>query len=148
MTKTSKRKRRSALGIGVSTLVTILVVMLLATFSVLSLASARSDMHLSQMAAESSHDYYEADTWATRWYAELDARCVSQEELSASSRVSILKSVGYDASLDDIDGSVIVNQSFPAGNTRTLQVSIAIEDNGTTSILQWRVVAKLQTIAQ
>jgi hypothetical protein len=82
------KKQRSAMGIGVTTLVTILVVMLLATFSVLSLVSARSDLNLSEMTIRSASDYYDANNEATRWYAQLDAICVANSAAAANNGAS------------------------------------------------------------
>jgi hypothetical protein len=55
--------------VGVITLVTTLVVLLLATFCVLSLVQARNDLELATKASASTAAYYKADSAATQWYA-------------------------------------------------------------------------------
>jgi hypothetical protein len=128
------RKQRSALGIGVTTLITILVVMLLATFSVLSLVSARSDLHLSQMAVQSTQDYYAAESEATQWYAQLDSFLATKP--SGDLRAA-LKQAGY-VLLDSPTDDLVVSKVFPAGEKRKLTVSIAIAADGSTTIRQWQ----------
>ncbi|MCL2756744.1 MAG: hypothetical protein FWD43_01525 [Coriobacteriia bacterium] len=131
-----KVRGRSALGIGVTTLVTVLVVMLLAAFSVLSLASARSDMRLSSMSAQSVSDYYAADSEATMWYSALDsllARSASQ----STDWDRVLRNAGYSVQRAS-DGGIQVRETFAMGPYRELVVTVAIAENGTPMIRQWQ----------
>jgi hypothetical protein len=132
----SVKKTRSALGVGVITLVTILVVLLLAAFSVLSLVSARSDYHLSQMATESAENFYKADGLATSWYAELDT-FVGNLQGSPASFEQALKTAGYTVKRTNA-GELRVAQSFVMGTDRQLEVTVAVLDNKTTIIRQWQ----------
>jgi hypothetical protein len=50
-----------------------MVTVLLTTFSVLTLVSARADLKLSNMAITSTQSYYAADSEAEEWLAALDA---------------------------------------------------------------------------
>ncbi len=128
-------RKRSALGIGVTTLVTILVVLLLAAFSVLSLASARSDLALSQRAVEQAEHYYAADSEATVWYAELDAFAANLTGLP-DDYASQLQSAGYDVSAEGSELRVF--RSFALSEYQSLMVTIAINDDKTTTIRQWQ----------
>lgn len=52
-------KRSAPVGIGVITIITILLVLTLSVFSALTLAAARADLALSRRNAETVTDYYE-----------------------------------------------------------------------------------------
>ncbi|MDR2671856.1 MAG: hypothetical protein LBC35_00870 [Coriobacteriales bacterium] len=127
---------RSALGVGVTTLVTILVVLLMASFAVLSLVTARSDLALSDSAITSVTDYYKADAAATQWYAELDSFC-SRLTGTVSDYQAMLEATGY-ATVLTADGEIRVTQDFAMGETRHLIVTVAIERDKTTTIRQWQ----------
>ncbi len=60
-------------GLGASSIMLILVTLCLTVFSVLALASARSDQKLSETALAGTAAYYAADAEAQRKLAELDA---------------------------------------------------------------------------
>jgi hypothetical protein len=131
------RKQRSALGVGATTLLTVLVVLLLATFSVLSLVSARSDLQLSQMAVSSVQASYTADSQATQWYAELDSFCAANasRDLRAA-----LQQADYEL-LDSPTDGLVATKTFPAGEKRQLVASVAIAEDGSTTIRQWQISA-------
>jgi hypothetical protein len=124
------------LGVGVITLVTILVVLLLAAFSVLSLVLARSDLSLSQMATNSAQDYYAADAAATQWYAQLDS-FVGTLGGTPTNYQGALEAQGYTVNRTSA-GELRVTQGFAMGANRQLQVTVAIQDNGTTVVRQWQ----------
>jgi hypothetical protein len=132
------KQARSALGVGVTTLITILMVMLLAAFAVLSLATARSDDSLTQLTAKSVQAYYEADSEAAEWYANLDGD-VKTLEAARGGLAPALAQRGYSAS--EVNGEVLVSKSFPVGDTRLLTVVIAVLADGTTSIRQWQTTS-------
>ena len=129
-------KGRSAIGVGVTTLITVLVVLLLATFSVLSLASARSDQHLSLMAAQATTEYYEADAAAVEWYAELS-------EFLASTRSSdwakTLDNAGYE--VNTVGEEVRVSAHFSIGSHKELAVTVAVARDGSAMIRRWQSVS-------
>ena len=130
-----KKQSRSALGVGVTTLVTVLVLLLMTTFAALSLALARSDLALSQMAAQSVQDYYRADAEAEQWYARLDGLV---RELGAGSQdlSPALTAAGYQVTLAD-SGELLVSEVFALGEKRQLVVTVAIVGDQTT-IRQWQ----------
>jgi flagellar basal body-associated protein FliL len=132
----TRTQKRSALGVGIITLVTIMVVLLLAAFSVLSLVSARSDLRLSEMSTTQVQSYYAADSEATAWYAELDA-FAAQLSGSPESYEEQLTLAGYLAE-STADGELRVSRGFAINDTRTLMVTIAVNDERTTTIRQWQ----------
>ncbi|MDR1359287.1 MAG: hypothetical protein LBJ48_08080 [Coriobacteriales bacterium] len=129
-------QKRSALGIGVTTLVTILVVLLLATFSVLSLVLARSNLELSQRAATQAQSYYAADSEATVWYAALDTFAATMEG-APTDFAEQLKEAGYEPQTSDA-GELVLTQGFAINDQRTLMVTIAVNSDKTTTIRQWQ----------
>jgi len=132
----SQKKKRSALGVGVTTLVTIIVVVLLTAFSVLSLVSANSNLRLSQMAATQTQNYYVADTNATLWYADLDTFAAALTG-DPSTFAGQLQQAGYQVITAD-DGELLVTNGFTVSDYRSLMVTVAINDDKTTTIRQWQ----------
>jgi hypothetical protein len=110
----AKRTSRSAMGVGIAALVTTLVVLLLATFSVLSLVQARDDEHLARQAANSAEVYYQADSAATRWYAGV---CKSAQPGT-------------------------YEQIFAMDSTRELHIKVRVDAQGKAHIVQWQTVAQ------
>jgi len=133
---TTQTKKRSALGIGVTTLVTIIVVVLLTAFAVLSLVSALSNMRLSEMAVSQIERYYAADSEATIWYAELDAVAAALTG-SPDEYAEQLANAGYTLWQGDED-VLLVTESFDLSEFRSLMVTVAINDDKTTTIKQWQ----------
>jgi len=131
-----KTKKRSALGIGVTTLVTIIVVVLLTAFAVLSLVSALSNMRLSEMAVSQIERYYAADSEATIWYAELDAFAADLTG-SPDEYAGQLTGAGYTLLQND-EGLLLVTEGFDLSEFRSLMVTITINDDKTTTIKQWQ----------
>ena len=133
---TPEHKKRSALGIGVTTLVTIIVVVLLTSFAVLQLVSARSNLRLSEMAVNQIQNYYSADSEATIWYAELDAFAADLTGSPDAYTRQLIDS-GYTLLQNDED-KLLVTQSFEMSEYRSLVVTVAINDDKTTTIKQWQ----------
>jgi len=133
---TNRSQKRSALGIGVTTLVTIVVVVLLTAFAVLQLVSARSNLRLSEMAVTQIQHYYSADSEATIWYAELDA-FVADLTGSPDEYAQQLTTSGY-ALLQNEGDKLLVTQSFEVSGYRALMVTVAVNDDKTTTIKQWQ----------
>jgi len=135
----SKRKGRSALGVGITTLITVLVVLLLAVFCVLSLASARSDLKLSKMAAQSTADFYVADGTATTWCAGLDSFLVNHQGTSVDWE-GVLRAGGYKVAVSP-EGELFVQESFTMGSSRKLTVTVSVNSEGMMTIRQWQTVS-------
>ena len=128
---------RTAIGVGITTLVTIIVAVLLTTFSVLTLVTARADLRLSNKAIESTQSYYTADSEAEQWLAILDNFVIR-------SHVDLLRdlnSAGYKVSTA-VDGRILVTESFFMDSKRDLLVEVAIDSNGRIDILTWKTISK------
>lgn len=137
-TRAQRRASRSALGVGMATLVTIMVAVLLTVFSVLTLVSARSDLRLSSKAIESTQAYYQADSQAEQWLAEVDG-IVSQAVSSGTDIAVALGDQGFWATTAS-DGQILLTQDFPIANNRKLVVELAINSSGSVTVQKWQVV--------
>jgi hypothetical protein len=134
-----KAASRSAVGVGLSTLVTIMVAVLLTTFSVLALVSARADLRLSSRVATSTQSYYAADGEAEQWLAEVDAFARGgHADFTAD-----LLAAGYQVEVRD-DGHVRLAETFPIDDKRDLIVEITLDSAGEMDILRWQSVSRRQ----
>ncbi|MDR1015198.1 MAG: hypothetical protein LBL86_09530 [Coriobacteriales bacterium] len=124
---------RSAIGVGLSTLVTVMVAVLLTTFSVLALAQARADLRLSEKVAASTQGYYAADGQAEHWLARLDAVVQDAPDDPAAGLVA----AGYDAAVSQ-EGRAVVSEAFPIDERRVLVVEVAVDRAGRIDILRWQ----------
>lgn len=73
-------KDSSPVGVGIITILTVLLVLCLTIFSALTLSSARADLALSERSAETVQAYYHADAQAAQLYAEFVAGDSSEME--------------------------------------------------------------------
>ncbi|HBT95182.1 MAG TPA: hypothetical protein DEB24_03345 [Coriobacteriia bacterium] len=133
------RGARAALGVGLATLVTILVAVLLTCFSVLALVTARADLSLSNKATDAMVDYYTADLAAELWLAEVQDVLYSGQ----ASVTSKLSAAGYRTGTSS-SGQVTLSQSFVVDDVRSLDVELTIHDNATIEITKWQVTAEPQ----
>ena len=109
--------RRTGGGVGVATVLTILLVLCLATFAALTLASAGADLRLSRTAAQRTADYYAADAEAARLFAEFRA--------------------GNDPQLET---------DLPVGDSQRLHLSFARDERGEAVVLCWSLTAAEELI--
>jgi len=133
-----RKKPRSALGVGITTLVTIVVAVLLTTFSVLALVTARADLRLSNRAIESSQSYYAADGQAEQWMATLD----SFTNQNKANLLNSLTAGGYAATPKD-GNWIVIDKRFSIDTTRDLLVEVAVNSNGELDVLKWQTTSKL-----
>lgn len=80
------KKSDGALGVGVITISTVLLVLCLSVMAMLAFSSARAELHLAQANAENISAYYAADMQAHRLYADFAA--ASEESLRAEISIS------------------------------------------------------------
>lgn len=101
-----KEKSASPAGIGVLTVLTILLVLTLAVFSVLTYSSAHADLSLSRVNADTVRAFYEADAAAEVLAAEFAADSTSTS-FTATLPVTPLQAL-YIALQRQPDGSIEV----------------------------------------
>ena len=129
---------RSAIGVGVATLVTIIVAVLLTTFSVLTLVTARADLRYSTKAIESTQNYYATDGQAEQWLAKLDGFVAEEHEVFLP---LALGDAGYQVSTTT-DGRVLITEVFSIDDKRELTVEVAIDNDGGLDVLTWQSGSK------
>jgi hypothetical protein len=110
-----------------------MVAVLLTTFSVLALVSARADLKLSNKVVESTQSYYAADSQAEQWLAELNAFVATGHP----DLVERLALAGYTATTIE-DGRVLVTGVFFLDTGRDLVVEVAFNSMGDRDILRWQ----------
>ena len=103
------RRENSPVGVGVLTVLTILLVVILAVFSALTYASARADRNLSRINADTVTAWYAADAQTAALLEEFEAG--SEETLEAT---------------------------LPMTERQSLYVRFQREADGTVTVLDWR----------
>jgi hypothetical protein len=132
-----ENRPRSALGVGISTVVTVMVVVLLTTFSVLALVSARAELRLANKATESTENYYAADSQAEKWLADLDAFIGrGHDNLEGA-----LATAGYKPEAAG-EGKLRIAELFSLDDSRDLIVELVLDGEGKIDILRWQTVPK------
>lgn len=108
----SEKSNASPVGTGLLTLLTVLLVLVLAVFSILTLISARADLSLSRINADTVSAYYEADTSAVR-------------QIQAF----------------DISGKPELAFTVPMTKRQSLSVHVTRNEDSSLKILSWNVVS-------
>ena len=104
-------KGNSPVGVGVLTVLTVLLVLVLAVFSALTYATARADLSLSRINADTVTAWYAADAQAAALLE--DCRAGDEPELEAT---------------------------LPMTERQSLYVRFQREADGTVTVLDWRTV--------
>jgi hypothetical protein len=129
------KKAGSAMGIGVTSLLTIMAVLLLTSFAVLSLLSAKSDLLLSNKAADAIAAYYAADGEAEEWWMEL---CEFLGSAPGDGLQARLEAAGY--TVEAAENGLVVRAGFAMGERKNLEVAVSIAENGEAAIIGWQSV--------
>ncbi len=108
---------------GAVSLVMIFCVLCLSVFAVLTLSTAMNEKRLSDLAAQRTAEYYEADCRAAEIISELSAG-QEPEDVEITSAPS--------------DGGTLVEFSLPAGGDRTLEVRAILDGRGGYRVLCWK----------
>lgn len=103
----------SPFGVGIITIITVLLVLTLSIFAALTLSSARADLALSRINAGTVRAYYEADAQAARLYA------------------------GFAAG-----SAQTLEESIPIDGQQSLHLSLRREADGSVTILAWETVTR------
>lgn len=130
----------SSMGTGISSLLTVMAVLLLTSFAVLSLVSSNSDMTLSDKAAEAVAQYYQADSLAEEWRAQLDA---ALKEGQQGGVAAALQSAGIETRQEGAE--LVAFSQFPINEKKNLVVEVAISPDGQeANIIKWSSVPVYQ----
>lgn len=109
-------RESSPMGVGVVTILTVLLVLCLTVFSALTLSTARADLALSHRNADTVQAYYAADAKAARLYADF---------------------AGGDAPE--------LETSIPMTETQSLYLHLIRQADGSILTLAWRTQAEEET---
>lgn len=105
-----EQKSTSPLGVGLITIITVLLVLTLSIFSALTLSTARADLALSQINADTVQTYYAADSEAAALYA----------GFAAGTEAELLREI-------------------PLDNGQSLTLHLLREEDGSITVLAWDV---------
>lgn len=109
-------KNASPIGVGVVTILTVLLVLSLTIFSTLTLSTARADLALSQRNADTVQAYYKADAQAAKRYADFAES--DERELEAT---------------------------IPMTDTQSLYLHLSRQADGRILILAWKTQAEAES---
>jgi biopolymer transport protein ExbD len=144
------KNARPASGIGVVTLFAVLLILCLTVFAVLTFASAKADLRLSEKNAEMVEADYAADNAAARISADVTAFWERGAQRPGARAIAELeeKIAAYDgaeithvAVEDDGDGGLTVSYGVCMGELLTLEVSLSLPRGGVCEVLAWRSAA-------
>lgn len=122
------------IGAGITSLVTIFMVLLLTTFSVLSLVSARYDWKLTEQTFTATADYYTADYAACEWLSEIEA---AFEKTDSDDWTSLVVETSDDVFLVEDESGWQACRSFSIDQRRELLVGLKIRADGQIEITRW-----------
>lgn len=112
------RSGAKGINVGGSSILIIFVLLCLTTFATLSLVSANADYILAQKSADTTQEFYLADTMAEQKLSEIDACLAQAESAAADEEGYFLKSKEL---LDNINGI-----SFEETDPSHLKIQFAI----------------------
>lgn len=108
---TREKAGSSPVGVGVLTVLTVLLVLTLAVFSALTFSTARADLALSRTNADTVSAYYAADAEAARM----------AEEFARSG-----------------EGELVAE--LPVNGVQRLSIHLVREADGSVSVLEWKTI--------
>ena len=150
----NSENRRSVTSIGITSFVLIFVMLCLLTFSVLSLATARADLRLSQRSADRTSVYYDAENRANDILLEIIScmeDCLSETRGDTDMEEGADATSFYTSVRDSLEGQNgitftgehTLQYSVPLEDEQLLRVSLELsfepyEDGSRYKILEWR----------
>lgn len=121
-------------NIGLTSLILIFIILCLATFSLLSLSSARGDQSLALRSAQAVTEYYRADAEGEKWLKQADAilqketviGTTSQEEIQALAK-KVASQLG--CSIDETTGYISTDISMERGQALHIDLALTGDEN-------------------
>ena len=144
----TEAKRSKGVHIGTSSILVIFILLSLVTFASLSFLSARSDYLLSQKIADRTSAYYEADTKAAYYLANVEGILSKQYALYDNQKdyEAALKDMFSDNDAFTIDTTAspaIISYTMAISDTQNLYVELEVnypssQDDALYHIITWR----------
>lgn len=121
-------------NIGLTSLILIFIILCLATFSLLSLSSARGDQSLALRSAQAVTEYYRADAEGEKWLKQADAilqketvtGSMSQEEIKTLAG-NVASELGCD--IDETTGYISTDISMEQGQALHIDLALTGDEN-------------------
>ncbi len=121
-------------NIGLTSLILIFIILCLATFSLLSLSSARGDQSLAFRGARAVTEYYRADAQGEKWLKQVDvilqketvADALSQEEKEALAKKTASQ-LGCD--IDETTGYISTDIFMERGQALHINLALTGDEN-------------------
>lgn len=133
----------SAVRIGPITIFTLLIILCLATLSVLALVTSRASYASAQKQSAGVQDTYDVERQGQGFTAQMDGR-LSESKAAGQDRSAAIDALRRDfGSQIDISGNTITT-TFDSG-TRELTVQIEITNDLTYQITEWTVATNSNT---
>ncbi len=141
---------------GLISLLTVVVVIALATAAVLTVATSHAMAALSERQANMASEGYQAETSAQAFLAELDDELASARSKGATSATSLMgtlenraNSMLAKACTPDVSATYHIDDTtltceFTTKSGRMLHVDILIGTNGTYDVASWKLMAMPQ----
>lgn len=132
------KKRKSSLAVGFPTIVNILVLLVFACVSMLSLSRAQADHMAASHAWDVTYGYFAADQQAQMLLGTIESAVALEPSLAGVEMESLLNEQGIAARYDP--DSQIFSFTLPAEEAGTLSVSLHLLEPGSYEILSWQLV--------
>lgn len=155
------KKRKGSVRMGPISIFSLIITLCLAVMATLSISTAQATLAATQRQAASTESVYADEVAAQEFMAELDAQLSTVRaagggranalsalqqnvnalaEAGASDEVTVNVTVATDtgSSVPTLAENADVKATFAASDGRTLNVALAIVDNATYEVLQWK----------
>ena len=153
MTKDLKLSTSS--GLGVTTIFTVLLILCLTVFSVLTLASAQSDLRLTQKNAQMISAYYAADndawtvsSYATSFWLKNAPKPDDNQRFALEKKIQDFSNGISQVSVSEAGAGFLVEYNIAVDTNLLLNVGILIPESGVYKILTWRMTPVEQAIEE
>lgn len=136
------KKSFPAIGVGVITLFTVLIILCVSVFAVLSVVSARADYRISRRNAQTVSDYYAADLLAAR--AESYAADVIWQKGGDRPDGDVFEQelgqyLGVSVTARESGGGITLSFELPAGDDRVLRAELYMPSGGQCELVSRRL---------
>lgn len=131
----SSSRIETPVRIGSITILTLLIIICLATLGVLTLSTAQANGAAAEKQSESVQALYDNESSAQSFVADVDALLVKQKAAGAE-KTAAMKAVSSAYGKDVTVGSDTITRKFTSEN-RTLTVKLQVKNNLSYQITEW-----------
>lgn len=135
-----KSRTTTSLGIGTTSILMVFVILILVTFSILSLSGAKTDQKLGNMTLKRTQDYYQAENQAEKKLAKID-----QKLYHAKGQLDFVSTLSEIAGIKVLKESKQVSYKEIMSDKQYLDVLIQLQWNESEQIYQCKKI-RWQTV--